>query len=63
MSEPVLSCKQCKRDRLATMFLWNGRRGKIRVRLCNDCAGANMKRYWTTQVRNMKADTVTAVDD
>ena len=51
-----LFCKGCKRDRDATSFLWKGRKGKLRVRLCNECASANMKRYWATRMVGRKPE-------
>lgn len=59
----LLICKQCKRELPSSEFLWNGKRGRIRVRFCGECAGANMRRYWSTKLRNMKADDVAAIDD
>lgn len=53
---PLLYCKQCKRNRPDSEFLWKGKRGRFRIRLCNECAGSNMKRYWATRMVGRKPE-------
>ncbi len=55
----TITCKVCKRAKPEDQFLWNGRKGSIRVRHCNECAGENMKKYWRTRMVGRKAEEFT----
>jgi protein-arginine kinase activator protein McsA len=49
-------CKQCSTDKEPSDFLWNGKRGKWRVKICNECAKTNMSSYHATRMVGRKAD-------
>lgn len=51
-----MNCSQCKTDKDASSFLWGGKRGRIKVKLCNDCARDNMALYTNTVMVGRKAD-------
>lgn len=52
----TIFCKQCKMSKSPDEFLWGGKVGRIKVRFCNSCAQANMKRYWSTRMVGRKPE-------